>query len=342
MLAEDVEALCDLPAFDASAMDGWAVCGTGPWRIVGQLLAGQAPAGGLDDGEALWVATGAPVPAGTSGVLQLEHGTVVGDQLWGDVAPGRHVRRRGEELHGGEVVVPAGSVLSPAAIGLAAAVGHDHLLVVPRPAVALLVTGSELQTSGLPSGGRVRDALGPALPALVERLGGDHAGTGHLADGDDELFAALTDVSADVVLVSGSSSVGRADSLGRVLRRLDAAVLVDGVDVRPGHPMLLARLPGGPWLVGLPGNPLAALASLLTLGGPLVGALAGLAPMALPRADGRALDRVEATRLVPVRLVDGRAVPTGHDGSAMLRGAAVADALAVVEPGHGDVELLPL
>lgn len=336
VLAEDLRALVALPPFDASAMDGWAVCGDGPWRVVGEVLAGDVAFGQLRDGEAVVTATGAAVPLGTTSVLPLEQGQVAaassdphtGDLLTGATERGRHVRAAGEEAAAGEVLLAHGIVLPPAALGLAAAAGHDSVLVHPRATVRAVVTGSELVDHGLPSGGRIRDAVGPLLRAAVPGL----LAVDVLPDDRDRLRAALT--GADVVLVSGSSSAGPADHLATVLRELDADVLVDGVDVRPGHPQLLARLPDGTWVVGLPGNPLAALVALVTVAEPLLAALAGRPLPELGEATWRGEPSTAATtRLVPVTLTGGDAHPTGHAGSAMLRGAAVADHLAVVPPG---------
>jgi molybdopterin molybdotransferase len=348
VLARDVVARVPVPAFDVSAMDGWAVRGAGPWRVTGSLLAGDVAATPLGEGEACAVATGAAVPGGTEAVLPLELGAVADGLLEGACDPGRHVRRTGEEVAQGTLLLASGTVVTPAGAGLAAAVGHDALLVHPRPVVAAVVTGSELLATGLPGGGRVRDAVGPLLAGAVPGLGGLLRSTTLVPDDRELLLRALA-VPADVVLTSGSSSVGPADHLSGVLAELGADVLVDGVDVRPGHPQLLARLPSGSWVVGLPGNPLAALVALVTLAGPLLARLAGLpAPVLSTGVLAGDPGAGSSLRLVPVsrdRSSPPRLVPTGHGGSAMLRGAAVADALAVVPAGctTGDlVELVPL
>ena len=346
-LAGELWALAPVPAFDAAAMDGWAVRGPGPWRVGGRTLAGEPPAPALSDGQAREVATGAAVPDACEGVVPWEGGVVLGDELTGEAPLGRHVRRTGEECAPRTAVLPGGTVLTPAALGLAATVGSDVLRVHPHPRVVALVTGDELLSSGLPGGGRIRDAVGPLLPGAVVAYGGDLTGLHRVGDGRDELLAALAAADADLVLTSGTSSVGRADHLAEVLAELGADVLVDGVDVRPGHPQTLARLPDGRLLAGLPGNPLAALSALVTLVAPLL-ARAGGRPV--PELGAATLtDPVPgargATRLVPVRLQDGLARPTGHGGAAMLRGAAVAHAFAVVQGDRsaGDrVRVVPL
>ncbi|MGB8652453.1 MAG: molybdopterin molybdotransferase MoeA [Mycobacteriales bacterium] len=348
-LAADVASLHRLPHFDAAAMDGWAVRGPGPWRWVGQVLAGDPPPGELRDGEAVEIATGAVVPAGCEGVLPYEQGRVVGEGVEGPHPQGRHVRHAGEECGAGEVLLHKGSALTAAALGLAAAVGHDHLPVRRDVRVRCLVTGSELVREGVPSAGQVRDAVGPLLRPALLAAGARLVEVQHLVDEAAVLKAALADTAADpapdLVVTSGASSRGPADHLARVLQDLGAQVLVDGVLVKPGHPQLLAVLPDGRPVVGLPGNPLAALCAVVTLVQPLVAGLLGR-PCPEP-VRGRLAEPVaghpSSYRLVPVRLEDGKAVPTGHGGAAMLRGAAVATHLAAVGPeGGSEVGLLAL
>ena len=346
-LAEPLTARTALPPWDVAAMDGFAVAGAGPWRLVGEVLAGAPPGEPLRDGTAVTVGTGAAVPAGTTAVLQVERAEVRGGVVDGEVAPGRHLRRAGEECAAGEELLPAGTAVTAAVLGLAAGCGHDDLLVRPRPRVVALVTGDELLEQGLPRDGRVRDALGPQLDLLVAAHGGDLVATSRLRDDADLLRKSIDTAEAGVVVVTGASSAGPADHLRPVLLGLGAELLVVGVDCRPGHPQLLARLQDGRLVVGLPGNPLAAVVAAATLLGPLLAGLAGR-----PVRTGRALlaEPLEAgrgTRLVPVRLEGLQARTVPGTGAGMLLGAALADALAVVPPGAdlspGDeVELLPL
>lgn len=329
VLAVPLWSLTPLPPFDTAAMDGWAVRGPGPWRVVGRVLAGGEPAAPLRDGTAVEIATGAQVPAGAEGVLPYEHGALLGEELTGPAPQGRHVRLTGEECPARTALLPRGTRLTAAALGLAAAVGHDRLPVHPRPRVLALVTGDELLRSGLPADGRIRDAVGPLLPGAIPGL----TAIEHLGDDPDVLRKAIADAEADVVVTTGASSVGRADFLPKVLDELGAERLVDGVAVKPGHPQLLARLPDGRLLVGLPGNPLAALAGIVTVLDPLLARLRGADLPALGAAQLTEPLKGPASgvRLVPVAVSGALARPTGHGGAAMLRGAAVADAFAVVD-----------
>ncbi len=335
VLAGPLVARWPLPAVDTAAMDGWAVRGPGPWQVVARVLAGEPPAGPLGDGQAVEIATGACVPDGAEGVLPYEDGAIGGVDVTGPHPAGRHVRRTGDECAAGEQVLPAGVVLSPVAAGLAAALGHDTVAVHRRPRVAALVTGTELLQAGRPGGGRIRDAVGPILPSSIPCWGGELTSTTLIPDDRAALLRAVADADGDVVLTSGASSVGPADHLTGVLDQLGARTLIDGVAVKPGHPQLLARLADGRLLVGLPGNPLAALCGLVTLVAPLLAALSGRSEPPLGSAELAApLDGLGVHHLVPVRLDDGRAWPTGHGGAAMLRGAALAQAFAVVDPGR--------
>jgi molybdopterin molybdotransferase len=317
VLSDALTALVDLPPFAAAAMDGWAVSGPGPWRLRGQVLAGAQPGAvpALRDGEAVRVATGAPVPGGSTAVLRAEHGEAAGTRLHTvggqpDVPIGTDIRPLGQECRRGDRLLPPGTVVTPAVLGLAAAAGYDVLPVRERVSVAVLVLGDEIVASGRPASGRIRDAIGPLLlPAL--RALGCRAELAYLPDDADRLLAAVASDSADVVITTGGTASGPVDHVHRVLRTLDARLLVDGVAVRPGHPMLLARHSADRYVVGLPGNPLAAVAGFVTLAEPLLCGLAGR-PVRRP-GSVRLLDDLPgdpaATRLVPASRCCHRAVP---------------------------------
>ncbi|WP_103503325.1 molybdopterin-binding protein, partial [Streptomyces sp. SM14] len=293
-----------------------------------------------------------------SAVLRSERGSVTAGQLRGrNPVPGADIRPRGQECRSGTELLPAGTPVTPVVLGLAAAAGYDQLTVHPRPRVEVLVLGDELLHRGLPSGARIRDALGPMAGPWLTALGADVLVTRRLGDDAEALYEAVSTTRADLVVTTGSTAAGPVDRLRPVLARLGARLLVDGVAVRPGHPMVLAELPGRQPLVGLPGNPLAAVTGLLTLAAPLVASLAGRELPPLPTAEltediaGHDTD----TRVLPVRYplpeparpaarfsagFSGRtqaraprAEPLRFSGPAMLRGVAGADALALVPPG---------
>jgi molybdopterin molybdotransferase len=249
VLADPLHARADLPAFDAAAMDGYAVAGPVPWTITGRVMAGPSAPGEVGPGEvgpgevgpgevgpgqAVEIGTGAPVPRGIEAVVPYESTTRKGAWIRRPFEPGRHVRRRGEDCRKGTKVLRSGTVVTPVVQGLAASLGKDALRVRRRPSVAVLVTGDELATSGLPGAGRVRDALGPLLPGLIAWAGGETGPPSRVADrGSLPATAIATAGEADVVVVCGSSSKGAADHvrevLREVLREAGAELLVESV-----------------------------------------------------------------------------------------------------------------
>jgi molybdopterin molybdotransferase len=350
ILADDVRARTALPPRDASAMDGWAVCGTGPWRVVADVLAGDVLDRDLVAGEAVVIATGAALPPNATGVLRSEHGEVDGaGALHGRVEPRQDVRPAGEEARAGLLLVEAGTLLTPAHLGLAAAAGHDELLVVRRPRGRVLVFGDELLRSGLARDGKVRDSLGAQVPAWLRRMGVDVVGIDWVADTVAAHADALASVEdADLVVTSGGTAAGPVDHLRDALARTGGELVVDTVFVRPGGPMMLGRWPADRWLIGLPGNPQAAIAALMTLGSPLLDALhrRSLTSLATRRLAASVDSRDDRTRLVPCVDAMGGCAPTDFIGSGMLRGLAAADGFAVVAGGRGaigdEVRWLPL
>jgi molybdopterin molybdotransferase len=349
-LAAALTTLTALPSFDTSSVDGFAVRGEGPWRVEGRVLAGQVPSE-LKDRTATEIATGAMVPPGTDHVLRVERCSVRDGEVHGEIPERPDWRRAGEEAGLGEELLPAGSPVTPGVIGLAAACGYDELTVRRAPRAAVTVFGDELLFSGVPGGGRIRDALGPALPAWLRRLGAD---CGPAASVEDTLAAHIRAIAAaaeasDLVVTTGGTMHGPVDHLHPALRELGAEYVVDTVAVRPGFPMLVAVLPGGTVLAGLPGNPQSAIVALVTLVAPL---LAGLRGLPLPELSTVRLaadvpGRGDFTHLALARVSGGEAHPLSHAGSAMLRGVARADGFVVVRPGSeglrgAEADLVPL
>ncbi|MGW3170789.1 molybdopterin molybdotransferase MoeA [Streptomyces sp. NPDC001153] len=352
VLAAPLDALTDLPSFDTSAMDGWAVAGPGPWEVRDEgVLAGHAQPEPLTDGVAVRIATGARIPADTTAVLRSEHGrTDAQGRLHAtrEIVHGQDIRPRGQECRSGDQLLPVGTRVTPAVLGLAAAAGYDTVTAVPRPRAEVLVLGDELLTEGRPRDGLIRDALGPMLPPWLRALGAEVVAVRRIGDDAKALRRAVTGSEADLVVTTGGTAGGPVDHVHPILERIGAELLVDGVKVRPGHPMLLARTKDDQHLVGLPGNPLAAVSGLLTLAEPLLRTLAAHPapePYTLPLGEA-VQGHPHDTRLIPVVLRGDRAVPLHYNGPAMLRGIAAADALAVVPPGGArqgeEAELLDL
>jgi molybdopterin molybdotransferase len=350
VLAAAVHALTALPPRDASAMDGWAVSGPGPWSVGGLVRAGHLHETDLTDGHAVPIATGAALPTGTTGVLRSEQGRLDEQgRLHGDVRDRQDIRPAGEEAPCGELLIGAGTTLSPAHIGLAAAGGHDELVVARRPRARVLILGDELLPRGPAREGKVRDSLGPQVPAWLERMGCDVVGVDWVPDTREAHTQALRGTAdADLVVTSGGTAAGPVDFVRAGLSGTGGALVVEGVDIRPGSPMVLGRWPDARVLIGLPGNPQAAIAALMTLGRSVIDTLVGrpLEVLGTRRLAGHVVSRGRRMRLVPCALVDGECVPVDYIGSGMLRGLAVADGFAVVSGGQastGDiVRWLPL
>jgi molybdopterin molybdotransferase len=340
VLADDALAPRAVPHYDSSAMDGWAVTGPPPWRITEEDV--------LVPGQAHVVVTGGSLPLGTASVVPSERGTVVDGLL--DAVPPQphaHVRRAGEEAPQGAVLAAAGTRLSPADVAVLAIAGLDAVLVHRRPRVAFVLTGDEVISSGLPAPGRVRDAFDPLLPLAAAGLDAEPLPPVRVGDDPDAIRAAITSAAAaDVVVTVGGTGRSRVDRLREALG--DAETVFDGVAMRPGHPALLARLPDGRPLLGLPGNPLAAVAVLLSFLPPLIDASTGAtaleavtAPAAveLPGWNG-------GVSLIPCHWAEQGLEPAAAARPNMLRGLAASDVLAVVPVGGAAeeeaVQVLPL
>jgi len=368
ILSRDVNALQDLPHYASSAMDGWAVNGPGPWLLAGS---GQHPSLPLTDNRflpansAAVIATGGLVPHGADAVLRKESGLAARDANGnhvlrlrpeakaGEPRSGQHIRPAGQEARSGDVLIPAGTVLNPAQVALAAAAGHDIVQVRARPAVAVVLTGAEVVTQGVPAPGQVRDTFGPQLGNVVSLLGGVAGVPQRIGDSLGSWLDALDSPvvpagAADVIITTGGTGESGTDHFRAAIDALGGQLLVDGIAMRPGHPAVLAGLPDGRFVIGLPGNPLAAVMALLTIGAPLIASLGGAQPPPLQLVmSGCDLEGDPGrTRLVPCRFLSGLAFPVQHTGPGMMRGLAWADAVMAVPPqgvdSGGPVPVLPL
>jgi molybdopterin molybdotransferase len=242
--------------------------------------------------------------------------------------------------------------LTPALIGLLAACGHDRIEVIRKPRVALLLLGDELLLSGLPHSGRVRDSLGPQLPGWLDRLGTELVSTRYVTDELSSVIEALSQsLNCDLVITTGGTADGPRDHVHNALDSLNASLVVDRVRSRPGHPMLLAKIPHrgkSVPLLGLPGNPQSAIVGLMSLGAPVIDSLLGRNAGELETVitQTEIFAPKNFTRLVLGNLVQGRFEMGEHLGSAMLRGLAASRGFAVassgITPVGGQVRWLPL
>ncbi|WP_374228185.1 gephyrin-like molybdotransferase Glp [Streptacidiphilus sp. ASG 303] len=304
-LAEDVVAAGDLPPFDNSSMDGYAVRSADTdgatdrypsvLSVVGDVAAGTGELPVVSSGRTVRIMTGAPLPPGAEGVAPVEWtdggsgGPEAADrmaaglsaevQVFRPVPPGAHVRRRGSDVAAGETVLTAGTVLGPTGIGLLAAVGRATVRVCPRPRVAVLSTGSELVPPGEPVGpGQISESNSYALTAAAREAGADARRVGAVPDDPAALRAVLEELagSADLVVTSGGVSVGAYDVVKQVLAEY-GEVDFRRLRMQPGKPQGFGRIgPGaGVPLLALPGNPVSAYVSFELFVRPAIRTLMG-------------------------------------------------------------------
>ena len=351
VLAEDVASEEDLPPFDSSAMDGYAVAdlGGGELAVVDEARAG-APAGrAVAAGEAIAISTGAQVPAGTAAVVPVERtAEAAGGRVQVErVGDGANVRRAGEDVRAGDVVLARGAAIGPAEVAMLAQVGRTEVRCGAVPRVAVVVTGDELVDPGVAlAPGQIRDSNAPALGALATAAGARVTGRRRVGDSFgatvEALRAALAE--ADVVCVSGGVSVGEHDHVKPALAELGVEEAFWGVALKPGKPTWFGSAPGGALVFGLPGNPVSAMVTFELFARPALRALAGADPSparARARLDAPVKLNARREQAIRVRLAvsdDGwRAEPTGPQGSHQISSMLGADALALVPAGDGEL-----
>ncbi|MGW6129158.1 molybdopterin molybdotransferase MoeA [Cellulomonas sp. NPDC055163] len=359
VLAEDVTAHEALPRFDNSAMDGYAVragdvAGATPGtpvhlRVVGDLAAGSDAQPVVGAGEAARIMTGAPLPPGADAIVPVEvtDAGIVEVEVREPSPVGRHVRRVGEDVSAGDVVLRAGSELTPYRLAAVASVGRAEVVVHRRPVVVVLATGSELVTPGVaPRRGQIPDSNSYLLAAAAAAAGARVQRLGVVPDDPDLLAEALGAQypAADLVVTSGGVSVGAYDVVKEVLAPLPGMSFVS-VAMQPGKPQGFGLLPDGTPVVSLPGNPVSAFVSFEAFVRPAILRLRGLSGAALerPRLRARVAQgwRSPAGREqhIPVTIVedDGevlvRPAAARGSGSHLVASLAAADGLAVV-PAH--------
>jgi len=288
VLAADVVADSDLPPFDRSQMDGYAVRAADVMeaparlRIVGESAAGKGWHHELEAGQAVRIMTGAPVPAGADSVQQVELTTELKDgsvvELLEPVEAGRSIVKRGSEITAGEIVLRAGTTINAAMMAVLAAFGYAQVEVFQKPRVAVLATGTELvPVDQKPGQDQIRDSNNYSITAYAELAGAVTERMPLTGDETSLLKQQISDAAkrCDLIVTSGGVSMGVYDLTKAALRKLDAEIFFERVALRPGKPTVFARLPNGTFVFGLPGNPVSvavtfnlfARAALLTMQG---------------------------------------------------------------------------
>ena len=313
MLAEAVHADVDLPPFDNSSMDGYAVrvadvaeaSQTSPARlpVVGDIAAGSQAAYTVQPGLSVRIMTGAPVPTGAEAVVPLEwtDGGIAGVSINQPAAAGANIRRRGEDVRVGDLVLDVGTRLGPGQLGLLAAVGRDRVKVRPRPRVVILSTGSELVEPGQPrTSGQIHESNSYILTTAAREAGAIAFRVGIVKDDPRQLMDTIEDqlIRADLVMTSGGVSVGAYDVVKEVLSRL-GTVTFEQIAMQPGKPQGFGTVgPDSTPIITLPGNPVSAFVSFEVFVRPMIRRMLGVETLSRP--------------VVSARCVGGLASPQGR------------------------------
>jgi molybdopterin molybdotransferase len=345
VLAEDAIADRDVPPFRNSAMDGYAVRGADVQRsgvrlrVIGAVAAGGVPEGIVGAGEAMRIMTGAPMPEGADTVVRVEDTDNGMDSvtITQSTPVGLSVRRAGEDLRAGDVVVARGTVLRPAEIGVLASIGRSRASTIRRPNVAVVSTGDELvDINEVPGPGKIRDSNRHGLAAAVRAVGCAAFELGIARDTAGDLKHALGNAAfGDLVLTSGGVSVGDHDHVKPVV---DAMGAMDfwSIAIRPGRPLAFGELRtkrGAVPIFGLPGNPVSALLTFELFVRPALLKMAGHTKLQRPRATARLegrIDKPAGLRMFARGIYEseaGTVRSTGPQGSGILRSMSLANCL---------------
>jgi molybdopterin molybdotransferase len=352
VLAGEVRSAGDVPPFDSSAMDGYAVVAgaAGELPVVGESRAGLPAERALEPGEAMRISTGAAVPEGATAVVPVERVEAAEDGRVRvpETRPGDHIRRAGEDVRAGDPVIAAGTELDPAGVAVLAALGHSEVRCARVPRVAVLVTGDELVEPGTPLGpGQIRDSNAYALSAQAARAGARVTSRRIVRDerpATEEAFGRALD-EADVVIGSGGVSVGPHDHVKPALAALGVEERFWGVRLRPGKPTWFGSAADGTLVFGLPGNPVSAMITFHLFARPALRALMGADPSGGTRARAvldvpvpRNPNREEVVRCRVEARDDGwHVAPTKEQGSHVLTSMLGAGAYALVPAGEGEL-----
>lgn len=350
VLAEAIHSPRDIPGFDNSAMDGYAVRAadlvtaseTRPVRlkVLGTVAAGMIPQARLEAGTAVRTMTGAPLSAGADAIVPVERTRGEGDwvEILASAEFGAFVRPRGEDVHTGELVMEAGKRLTPADIGTLASLNRAMVDLYRRPRVAIVATGDELvDVDQIPAGAQVVNSSAYALAAGITEAGAEATILKVARDTVEEVRERLGEALAfDLVLSTGGVSVGQFDHVKGVMDELGMRQHFHGVAQKPGRPLKFGTITGRP-VFGLPGNPVSTLVCFFLYVRPALLKMAGREDLGLPRVSVRCASKIRTatnlTEFVRVKLErrEGAlfAAPTGNQSSGVLSSLSRADGLLI-------------
>jgi len=354
VLAEAVLAAEPMPPFAAASVDGFAVIaadGPGLRRIVGDQMAGYVAGLRVEPGTAARVTTGAPIPPGADTMVMIEQTEEQNGQvniLTDDLQPGVNIRPIGQDIEIGQVVLPQGTVLGPAELGLLGTVGKTQVTVYPRPKVAVMSTGDEIvEPQQQPELGQIRDANRFTLMSAVRQAGAEPLDLGIVRDKANSLQDAIERglAEADALLTSGGVSMGQLDLVKPYLASR-GTIHFGRVNTKPGKPVTFATVDGKPCFA-MPGFPVSALVSFEVFARPALLKMAGHSRIYRPREQAilahsfsHTAARTEFQRVVLTRRADGKLVAssTGFQGSGRLLSMVGANGLVILPHGQGDFE----
>lgn len=345
-LANPVTSSIDVPGFDRSAMDGYAVIAdetTGAtdynpirFSVVGQSMPGESFQGEVSTHQAVRIMTGAPIPRGASGVVPVEYTTIDGDEVFVTTTVGqdKHISRVGEDIESGSIVLEAGRKLRPQDVAVIASIGQAEIDVIRQPRVRVIITGNELVHPGEQKRlHQIYEANSSILLGVVPRDGGSIESVRFVEDTEQAITEALLEPGADVILVSGGSSVGAEDFAPGLVAR-HGELPIHGIAMRPSSPTGLGRV-NESLVVLLPGNPVSCLCAYDFFAGRAIRSLAGSKPdwgfqsqdLPLGKKIVSAIGRVDYCR---VKIEDGAAIPLAISGASILSSTTRADGFVVV------------
>lgn len=353
VLAQDVTAIRDVPSADNSAMDGYClrhedVVGAASSAPVKLRLIGESPAGwpfqgSLGPGEAVRVLTGGLIPEGADTVIMVEDTERDGDAVkcFRDPGLGAHIRRKGEDVRAGEVILHTGTIIRPPEIGMLATLGHAYVHVFQRPIVAILSTGDELVDLDEPfSEGKIVCSNSYSLAAQIMDCGAIPLSLGIASDNEKDQREKISDgLRADVIITSGGVSVGKYDLVKETLSKLGMRVKFWKVAMKPGKPLIFGTIGNKP-VFGLPGNPTSAMISFEQFVRPAILKMMGHTNLFRPLTEATLAEDVDIIsarlHLVRCKLFEREgemmAVTTGTQSSGALRSMVLADGLMILPP----------
>lgn len=352
VLAGAVTSPIDVPAFDRSAMDGFALraeetVGAGDYNplsfeVIGVSLPGQPYAGSLQTGQAVRIMTGAPIPPGADAVVPAEYAIERGDrvEITTAVPALKHIGRTGEDVRAGSVLLDRGHELRPQDVGLLASVGVTHASVFRQPRVRLIVTGNELAEPGTPlKPWQIYESNSRIVAGLVARDSGAPLEIIRCQDSRDDITRAVTAPDADVILISGGSSVGSEDHAPGIIREV-GELPIHGIAMRPSSPAGMGCV-GAALVFLLPGNPVSCLCAYDFFAGRAIRRLGGRDsdwPYQCVRGKltSKIVSQIGRVDYCRVRLTDGQVEPLALSGASILSSTTRANGFVVVPaPSEG-------